>query len=73
MKKEHQFVYYTQIQVAMGLAGLNWCHFVAYVYSGMIIVKVDSDRDYLKSVIDKINDYYKNYYINEFLIKANSE
>ena len=38
----------------------------------MIIVKVDFDRDYFKSVIDKMNDYYKDYYINELLSRANS-
>ena len=73
LKKEHHFGYYTQIQVAMELAGLKWCHFVVYVYSGMIIVKVDFDRGYFKSVIDKMNDYYKDYYINELLNRANSE
>ena len=73
LKKEHHFGYYTQIQVAMGLAGLKWCQFVVYVYSGMIIVKVDFDRDYFQSVIDKINHYYKDYYINELLSRANSE
>ena len=29
--------------------------------SGMIIVKVDFDRDYFQSVIDKMNHYYKDY------------
>ena len=73
LKKEHHFGYCTQILVAVGLAGLKWCHFVVYVYSGIIIVKVDFDRDYFKSVIDKMNDYYKDYYINELLSRANSE
>ena len=73
LKKEHHFGYYTQIAVAMGLAGLKWCHFDVYVYSGMIIVKVDFDTDYFKSVIDKMNDYYKDYYINELLNTVNSE
>ena len=58
-KNKHHFGYYTQIQVVMGLAGLKWCHSVVYVYSGMITVKVDFDRDYFKSVTDKMNDYYK--------------
>ena len=61
----------------MGLAGLKWCHFVVYTYSGMIIVKVDFDRDYFKSFIDNLlflmNDYYKDYYINELFNRANSE
>ena len=59
----------------MKLAALKWCHFTVYIYSGMIIVKVDFDRDYFKSVIDKIkmNDYYKDYYINELLSRASSQ
>ena len=73
LKKEHHFGSYTQIQVAMGLAGLKWCLFVVYIYSGMIIVKVDFDREYFQSVIDKMNHYYKDYYINELLSRANSE
>ena len=73
LKNEYHSGYYTQIQVRMGLAGLKWCHFVVYVYSGMIIVKVDFDRDYFKSVIDKMNDYYKDYYINQLLNRAISE
>ena len=44
LKKEHRFGYYTQIHVAMGLAGLKWCHFVVYVYSGTIIVKIGFDN-----------------------------
>ena len=28
------------------------------------------DRDYFKSVIDKMSDYYKDYYINELLNRA---
>ena len=38
----------------MGLAELKWCQFAVHVYSGMIIVKADFDRDYLESVIDKM-------------------
>ena len=44
LKKEHRFGYYTQIHVAMELAGSKWCHFVVYVYSGIIIVKIDFDN-----------------------------
>ena len=38
----------------------------------MIIVKVDFDRDYFRYVIDKMNDYYDDYYINELRSRANS-
>ena len=57
----------------MGLAWLKWCHFVIYVYSGVIIVKIDFDRDYFNSVTDRMNDYYKDHYKNELLSRANSE
>ena len=57
----------------MGLAWLKWCHFVIYVYSGVIIVKIDFDRDYFKSATDRMNDYYKDHYKNELLSRANSE
>ena len=39
----------------------------------MITVKVDFDRDCFKSVIEKMNGYYKDYYINELPSSANSE
>ena len=69
LKKGHQFGYYTQVQIAMGLAGLEWCHFVVYVYNGLIIIKVDFDRDYYKSVVQKMKTFYKDFYINEISLK----
>ena len=44
LKSEHSSGYYTQIQIAMGLAGLKWCHFLVYVYSGLIIANVNFDQ-----------------------------
>ena len=61
LKKEHRFGYYTQIQVAMDMTGLKCCRCVVYIYIRMIIVKVDVDRDYFKSIID--------YYINEYSVE----
>ena len=49
------------------------CHFVAYINRGIITVKADFDKDYFKFVAEKINNYYKCYYINEYLSRANSE
>ena len=31
LKKKHYVGYYTQIQVAMGIAEMKWCHFANYV------------------------------------------
>ena len=52
LKKELHFGFYTQNEVAVGLAGLKWCHCVVYIYSRMIILRVDFDRDCFKCVID---------------------
>ena len=52
LKKELHFGFYTQNEVAVGLAGLKWCHCVVYIYSRIIILRVDFDRDCFKCVID---------------------
>lgn len=70
LKKDHQYGYFTQIQVATGLAGLKWCHFVVYVYEGIVIVKVEFDKEYFNSVIEKMNTFYKDYYLDNLLHKS---
>ena len=70
LKKDHQYGYFTQIQVAMGLARLEWCHFVVYVYEGIVIIKVEFDKGYFNSVIEKMNKFYKDYYLDHLLHKS---
>ena len=70
LKRNHQLGYFTQIQVAMGLSGIKWCDFVVYIYEGLIITRVDFDEKYFKSVINKMNTFYRDFYIDE-LIKNN--
>ena len=60
MRKEHEVDYYAQIHVAKGLTKSKCCHFIVYVHSGMIIVKVDFDRGYFKSVIEKMKYVFEN-------------
>ena len=47
----------------MGLAGLTWCHFIVYVYKGVIIVKVDFDEQYFFEVVKSLDKFYKDYFI----------
>ena len=61
LKPNHPNGYYTQVQIAMGLAGLRWCHFVVYVYQGLIIVHVDFDEQYFYTVIKKLEEFYQHY------------
>ena len=70
LKKYHNFGYYTQVQLAMGLSGVSWCHFVVYVYDGIIIVNVEFDEQHFESVVNKVNTFYKDYYLDK-LLKSN--
>ena len=63
LKKENSSGYYTQVQLAMGLAGLTWCHFIVYVYKGVIIVKVDFDEQYFFEVVKSLDKLYKDYFL----------
>lgn len=67
LKKTHSSGYYSQVQMAMGISALKWCHFIVYVYSGMIIVKVAFDKTHFESVIEKLNIFYKNFFMKHFL------
>ena len=62
LKKEHSSGYYTQIQLAMGLAGVRWCHFIVYVYRGMIVVKVEFDEQRFMKVVKSVETFYRDYF-----------
>ena len=59
LKKEHSYGYYTQIQMAMGLAGVTYCDFVVYTLKCMIIIRVPFDQKYFFDLVDKLNQFYK--------------
>ena len=47
--------------------------FMSKISVMLLTYKADRSWDYFKFVIEKINDYYKDYYINEWLSRANNE
>ena len=67
-KKKHSSGYYTQIQIALGLARAEWCDFIVYVYNGPIIVRVKFDGTYFCSALKNLSSFYKHhlmpYYVN---------
>ena len=67
LKKEHSAGYYTQIQLAMGLAGLRWCHFIVYVYRGMIIVKVEFDEQHFMKVVKSVETFYRDHFLKHIV------
>ena len=61
LKKKHSLGYYTQIQIALGLARVGWCVLIFYVYNGLIIVRVKFDETYCCSVLKKLSSFYKDH------------
>ena len=59
LKKDHE--YYTQIQVAMGLSGAQFCDFIVYTFRGLIIIRTNYDEAYFLDIMKKINSFYRSY------------
>ena len=57
LKKEYHFGYYTQIQLALGLAQVKKCYFIAYTFQGIILCEVPYDNKHFLDVMSKLNDF----------------
>ena len=61
LRKNHPLGYYTQVQMALGLSGLNYTDFVVYTFRCMLIVRVKFDSVFFVNLIKKLNLFYKDY------------
>ena len=61
LKPNHLNGYYSQIQLAMGLSGIENCDFTVYTFKGMIIIRTKFDSSYFKSLLDKLTKFYKDF------------
>ena len=61
LKKKYSSGYYTQIQIASGLARAEGCDFIVYLYNGLIFVRVKFDETYFCSVLKKLSSFYKDH------------
>ena len=43
--------YYTQVQIAMRCTGRQWCDFVVWWPSGLLVIRIDADTAYQDKVI----------------------
>ena len=59
LKKNHS--YYTQIQMAMGLSRARFCDFIVYTFEGLIIIRIKYSDSYFRTLIKKLNHFYKQY------------
>lgn len=64
LKKNHP--YYTQIQMAMGLSCAKFCDFIVYTFEGLIVIRIDFDDLYFRSLLEKLNNFYKHYLLPIF-------
>ena len=67
LKKKHANGYYSQIQMAMGLTGAQYCDFIVYTFKGLVVIRVPFDNDYFVSLAIKLNMFYKKYFLPKLL------
>ena len=67
LRKNHARGYYSQVQMAMGLAGASFCDFVVYTFRGLIIVRTYFDNEYFLELVDVLNSFYKAYMLPKLL------
>ena len=61
LKKSHSNGYYTQIQMAMGLAGVEFCDFIVYTFKGLIIARTSFNEEFFVKLVKKLYSFYKQY------------
>jgi len=61
LKKSHSYGYYSQIQMAMGLSCVQFCDFVVYTFTTMIIIRIPFDKEHFTNLVSKLNIFYDKY------------
>ena len=67
LKRDHPNGYFTQIQMAMGLAGVGYCDFVVYTFKCLIIIRIDFDIDYFIDLVLNLNEFYKRHLLPKIM------
>jgi len=55
--------YYAQVQGQMGITGAKWCDFIVYTRRGIYIQRVPFNKEYWKSLREKLASYYFKHFI----------
>ena len=53
--------------MAMRLAQTCYCYFIVYTFKGLLIVRTSFDEILFIDLVKKLNDFYKNYLLHDFL------
>jgi len=66
LKKDHEYGYFSQVQLAMGLSQIRNCYFIVYTYKGLIVTHVEFDESYFVEMVKKLNTFYRNFFLPIF-------
>lgn len=61
LKRKHQYGYFSQVQLAMGLSQIDHCYFIVYTFKGLIITSVVFEEEYFIDMVIKLNSFYRKY------------
>ena len=70
LKEKYTNVYYSQIQITMGLSQLKFRDFIVYSFKGMIIIRIPFSEIYFIKLTEKLNHFFKNFALPH-MIKIN--
>ena len=62
LKKKLSDCYYEEIQMCMGLSGVPYVDIVYYTFNGLLIVRVQFDKEHFQKLMVKLNLFHKDYW-----------
>ena len=69
LKQKHSDGDYEETQMCMVLSGVSYADFVYYTFNGLVIVRVNFDKQLFQKLIVKLNSFYKDYVVPQVLKK----
>ena len=67
LKRKHAYFY--QVQLQMELCGVNYCDFVIWRASELVIIRINKDEAFLIEAIDKATTFFKYGVLPELIAK----
>ena len=69
LKQKHSDDYYELMQMCMGLSDVFYANFVYYTFDGVLIVRVEFDKEHFQKVIVQLNLFCKGYVVPQTATK----
>ena len=69
LKKTHSSGYFTEIQMAMGISGVDFCDFVIYTSRCLMIIRIPFDQRFFVNLVKKLNLFYRGILFPEIITR----